>query len=97
MEKVCREAFLDAGNEKVRDLVDSLQVVNLFQWPYRDAPGMLAEKLGLGPGERYYTPIGGNTPQLLVNRACRALAAGQGEGSAHHRGRGGLLRQEVLN
>jgi acetyl-CoA C-acetyltransferase len=77
MEKVCREAFLDAGNEKVRDLVDSLQVVNLFQWPYRDAPGMLAEKLGLGPGERYYTPIGGNTPQLLVNRACRALAAGR--------------------
>ncbi len=77
MEKVCRGALLDAGSERIKDAVDSLQVVNLFQWPYRDAPGMLARRLGLGPGERRYTPIGGNTPQLLVNRACRALAAGK--------------------
>jgi acetyl-CoA C-acetyltransferase len=76
MIRACTMALDDAGSDKIRDLIDALYVVNLFQWPYRDAPGMLSEALGIRPAGKYYTPIGGNTPQLLVNRACRALAAG---------------------
>jgi acetyl-CoA C-acetyltransferase len=76
MVRTCRAAFDDAGSGRLRDLIDEVYVVNLFQWPYRDAPGMLAEALGIRPRGRYYTPIGGNTPQMLVNRACRALASG---------------------
>ncbi len=76
MIRVCAGALEDAGSDKLKDLIDALYVVNLFQWPYRDAPGMLADALGINPAGKYYTPIGGNTPQMLVNRACRALAAG---------------------
>lgn len=76
MIRTCRAALEDAGSGRLRDLIDEVYVVNLFQWPYRDAPGMLAQALGIRPRGRYYTPIGGNTPQMLVNRACRALAAG---------------------
>lgn len=77
MTKVCREAMDDAGMGGSEEIIDTLNVVNLFQWPYRDAPGMLCEKLGIDPEVRSYLPIGGNTPQLLVNRACRALASGR--------------------
>ena len=76
MVRTCRAALDDAGSGRLRDLIDEIHVVNLFQWSYRDAPGMLAEALGVRPRGKYYTPIGGNTPQMLVNRACRALAAG---------------------
>lgn len=67
----------DAGPERIGDHIDALHVVNLFQWPYRDAPGMLSEALGIRPKGKFYTPIGGNTPQLLVNRARRELASGE--------------------
>ncbi len=77
MARVCGEAVGDAGVSGITGIIDTLSVVNLFQWPYRDAPGMLCEKLGIHPKERSYLPIGGNTPQLLVNRACRALASGK--------------------
>ncbi len=77
MVRTCRAALEDAGSGRLKDLIDEVHVVNQFQWPYRDAPGMLAEALGIRPRGRYYTPIGGNTPQMLVNRACRALAAGR--------------------
>lgn len=76
MVRTCRAALGDAGSVRLRGLIDEVHVVNLLQWPYRDAPGMLAEALGVRPWGKYYTPIGGNTPQMLVNRACRALAAG---------------------
>ncbi len=77
MVRVCRAALEDAGPERIGDHIDALHVVNLFQWPYRDAPGMLSEALGIRPKGKFYTPIGGNTPQLLVNRACRELASGE--------------------
>lgn len=77
MARVCREAIDDAGVGGIKEIIDTLHVVNLFQWPYRDAPGMLCGKLGIDPKERSYLPIGGNTPQLLVNRACRVLASGR--------------------
>jgi acetyl-CoA acetyltransferase len=76
MARVCWEAMDDAGPEGLQDIIDEVHVVNLFQWPYLDAPGMLCERLGMSPRACFYTPIGGNTPQLLVNRACRALAEG---------------------
>jgi len=77
MTHVCRSAIADTGAEKLRELIDTLYVVNLFQWTYRDAPGMLCNALGISPGSSYYTPIGGNTPQLLVHKAAKALASGQ--------------------
>ena len=77
MTQVCRSAMADTGAAKLKELIDTLYVVNLFQWTYRDVPGMLCNGLGIAPEKSYYTPIGGNTPELLVHKAARALASGQ--------------------
>ncbi len=77
MAHVCTRAVADTGVQRLRDLIDTLYVVNLFQWTYRDAPGMLSSALGIRPQRSFYTPIGGNTPELLVHRAAKALACGE--------------------
>lgn len=57
--------------------IDAVHVVNILSWNYHDAPSALAARLGLGPGQRRYTSIGGNSPQSLVNDAARSLSRGQ--------------------
>jgi acetyl-CoA C-acetyltransferase len=77
MEDVARAAFADAHANSLAARVDSVRVVNMISAPYADPAGALAERLGLAPGERLYTSIGGNTPQWLVNRTADDLAAGR--------------------
>jgi len=77
MVEASRRALSDSGAPRLKDLVDRVYVVNLFQWPYRDVLGMLAERLGIAPREKFYTAVGGNTPQVLVNKAARSLASGE--------------------
>jgi len=77
MARACAGALDDAGGSGLKGMIDTLYVVNLFQWPYRDAPGMLSRALGIRPERSFYLPIGGNSPQMLVNRAARELASGK--------------------
>jgi acetyl-CoA C-acetyltransferase len=77
MVKSSLDALGDTGKSKLKELIDCVYVINLFQWPYRDAPGMLSTRLGINPSQAFYLPIGGNTPQLIVNKAARDLAAGR--------------------
>ena len=77
MQRVAAEALDDAGPEALTEVLDAVWVVNIFSWSYRDAPGQLAHALGLQPGHTYYSAIGGNTPQMLVNKACTMLARGE--------------------
>ncbi|MGI9644906.1 MAG: acetyl-CoA acetyltransferase [Ilumatobacteraceae bacterium] len=55
---------------------DSLRVVNVIGWRYRNAPRFLAERLGLQPRELAYTRTGGNSPQALVNRTALDIQNG---------------------
>jgi len=71
------DALSDAGGPSLKDLIDCVYVVHLLQWPYQDAPGMLCTRLGLISQQTHYLPMGGNSPQLIVNRAARDLAAGR--------------------
>ena len=57
--------------------IDSLAVVNIFCWPYANAPRLLAERLGAHPSEEIVTTVGGNTPQWLVNETASRIAAGR--------------------
>ncbi len=77
MAKTGLDALKDAGASGLKDLIDCVYVINLFQWPYRDAPGMLSERLGIRSSRALYLPVGGNTPQLIVNKAARDLALGR--------------------
>jgi acetyl-CoA C-acetyltransferase len=71
-----RAAATDAGLASV-PTADSVQVVNLLSWRYRDPARLLADELGLQPGETVYTTASGNTPQYLVNETAEALQAGR--------------------
>ncbi len=77
MVRASRDAVNDAGALRLKDFIDCVYVMNLFQWSYRDAPGLLSSKLGLQPRQTFYLPVGGNSPQLIVNKAARDLAAGR--------------------
>src|SRR5947207_7287504 len=76
MADAARIALDDCGTEVV-SRVDSVRVINVFSGAYGDPPGALAERLGIGTGERLYTAIGGNGPQWLVNRTADDLASGR--------------------
>ncbi|MEW5734619.1 MAG: acetyl-CoA acetyltransferase [Thermodesulfobacteriota bacterium] len=76
MEKVAREALAEPGAKGFSSQVDVLHCVNILSWQYGDAPGELAKRLGISPHEALYHTLGGNTPQLLLNRAAQAVARG---------------------
>jgi acetyl-CoA C-acetyltransferase len=76
MERVAREAESDARSPGLLAKLDSVQVVNMLSWSYTDAPGMLAAQLGAEPARTVYSPIGGETPQRLINETAQAIAEG---------------------
>ncbi len=52
-------------------------MVNSFSRDDENTPAALAAALGIQPREAIYSAIGGNTPQKLVNRFARDIAAGR--------------------
>ncbi len=71
-----RAAAADASLPGV-PAADSVRVVNLLSWRYRDPGRLLAEALALEPAETVYTTASGNTPQMLVNTTAREIQAGR--------------------
>ena len=68
-----------AANGKLLDAVDDLQVVYTQSWNYDDAPLRLSERLGIDPTRRFYSGIGGSTPQVLVNQAAERILRGESD------------------
>ncbi len=77
MADVGRRALADAGSSRIPPIIDAVYVVNSFSCICREAPERLSRALALHPAEKVYGPIGGNTPQMLINRICRNIAAGR--------------------
>jgi acetyl-CoA C-acetyltransferase len=78
-EHVARAAAADtrATNPNVLEQLDSVQVVYCQTWQYDDAPDRLAERLRADPKHRYYSGIGGTTPQQLVNATADGMLDGE--------------------
>jgi acetyl-CoA C-acetyltransferase len=70
-------AIEDSRCTKIRRHVDTLGIVNITSWHYKDPPRHLSEMLDIQPAVREYTGIGGNTPQWLVNRYADRIAEGK--------------------
>jgi acetyl-CoA C-acetyltransferase len=66
----------DSGCTRILDHVDCLSVVNMFSQT-ENPVGPVCDLLGIKPGIREYTSIGGNTPQWLVNRAADKIVKGE--------------------
>jgi acetyl-CoA C-acetyltransferase len=75
MERAVLAACDDAGLDGPPD-ADSVRVVSIIGWRYRNAPRFLAERLGLTDVELAQTANGGNSPQGLVNRTALDIASG---------------------
>lgn len=72
-------AIDDAGAQKIRSFIDTIRVVNIFSYTYADAARCLAQELGINPKYYYYSTIGGNTPQLYINKAAVDIAMGRSQ------------------
>lgn len=66
-----------AADPRVLQAVDSVRVVNLLSWHYRDPGLLLAQRIRAENATTRYTGVGGNVPQTLVNEACLDLIAGR--------------------
>lgn len=76
MAKVSQQAIEDTQTDFKKN-IDTLYIVNIFSYTYQDAPGELAELLGINPNQMLYPTEGGNTPQYLIGKACLALEKGE--------------------
>ncbi len=77
MAHAIRAAAQDANATK--DPVASagvLAVVNTLSWRYGDSARIVADRLGISP-RRVVTPMGGNSPQSLVNSASQRILRGE--------------------
>ncbi len=74
--ETARAAAADCGVTGVLGQIQSLTCLNILAPSYSDAPSTLARHLGIDPGERFYTPIGGNMGQWLVGYYADRIAAG---------------------
>ncbi|MDT5068693.1 MAG: acetyl-CoA C-acetyltransferase [Mycobacterium sp.] len=73
MERAARAA----ADPRVLEAVDSVRIVNLLSWRYRNPGMLLSQRIRAADADSHYTGIGGNVPQSLVNQACRDIARGR--------------------
>ncbi|MBV9088770.1 MAG: acetyl-CoA acetyltransferase [Mycobacteriaceae bacterium] len=66
-----------AADPRVLEAVDSIRVVNVLSWRYRDPGLLLGQRLGTRDFATGYSGVGGNVPQTLVNRACVDIQSGR--------------------
>jgi len=70
------EAERDAGAALLAAL-DSLDVVCEYSWPYIDAPGMIAARLGVSPRHALYGETGGESPVRFIHEAALRIQRGE--------------------
>ena len=68
-----------AADPRVLEAVDSVRIVNLLSWRYRDPGLLLAQRIRADTAETRYTGVGGNVPQSLVNLACLDIQQGRSD------------------
>ncbi len=72
MERAARAA----ADPRILEAVDSVRIVNLLSWRYRNPGLLLAQRLRATRADGRYSSIGGNVPQSLVNQACLDIQRG---------------------
>jgi acetyl-CoA C-acetyltransferase len=87
--KVASGAIADSEGREVADAIDTVVVIRLFAdsspafrspfGEYTNLPRSLANRIGAEPRELIYPPVGGNTPQMMVNRLAERIANGEAD------------------
>ena len=68
-----------AADPRVLQAVDSVRIVNILSWRYRDPGLLLARQIRANDASTRYTGVGGNVPQTLVNQACLDIQSGRAD------------------
>jgi len=76
MAEALRACERDAGSP-ILSAVTSLSLIGIVSWQYRDPVRLLAERLGISPGERVNASMGGETPVRLLHEAALRIAGGE--------------------
>jgi len=76
MERAVLAAAADASLDGP-PAADAVRVVSQLSWRYGNTPRFLAERLGITPRRLDYSPMGGNSPQSLVNRTSLDILSGE--------------------
>ena len=84
---VAEAALAECGAEGVIEALDGIAVVRTFAdtapqygnpfGAFPNLPKSLANRIGAAPGHFWYSQVGGNTPQWLVNRTAELIARGK--------------------
>ena len=74
--EAARSAERDTGASGVLAALDTIGVVPIVSWRYSDPSVILAPLLGASPAMTMYPAMGGNTPQMLMNRIGERIVAG---------------------
>lgn len=74
--EAARRAAADSGSDRLLESLDTIAVVRILSWRYRDPGALVAAELGIAPRRTIETDDGGNYPQSLLNRACGEIQAG---------------------
>lgn len=72
-------AAREAAEARVLAAVDSVRIVSILSWRYRDPGRLLAQQIGADDAATRYTGFGGNVPQTLVNQACLDIQSGHAD------------------
>ena len=72
-------AAREAADARVLAAVDSVRIVSILSWRYRDPGRLLAQRIGADDAATRYTGFGGNVPQTLVNQACLDIQSGRAD------------------
>ncbi|MET8430442.1 acetyl-CoA acetyltransferase [Nocardia sp. NPDC004860] len=69
----------NAGSPRLLTAIDTIRIVGLLSWRYRDPGLLVADRIGASPRSTGYTGNGGNTPQTLLNAAAADILAGRAD------------------
>ncbi|MFW9880530.1 MAG: hypothetical protein ACFFG0_46265 [Candidatus Thorarchaeota archaeon] len=75
--KACNNAIANSCVDGLRDIIDTIYMSTISSWIYEDPPSKLRILLQIDPSHTYVAPISGNIPQLLVNKAAKAISLGE--------------------
>ncbi|MDZ7679012.1 MAG: acetyl-CoA acetyltransferase [Acidimicrobiales bacterium] len=76
-ELAVRTAARDTGSEEILAHADAVRVVAILSWRYPDPGAVIAGRVGAPSAATAVSPMGGNSPQMLVNRSALDIAAGR--------------------
>ena len=95
MVEALRAAQADAGAD-ILTALDSIDLVGLISWRYRDPVALLCDKLGIAPKHKTNASMGGETPIRLLHEAALKIARGELQAAAIVGGEASSSRSKAL-